>query len=153
MLDVGEIFESFFTEVMQKVFALMHPEFVFSDEYKQCIADNMEAIQPFATTPEVLAQQVCSSGCRLQYNKSESTFSSSPVGSARQLGCFDEVKRTQKVWIMRSNKLSLQYKLFYFIIRSLTGIWGSQALPPLVYKIRRSYEGDLGISCFQFCRK
>jgi len=58
MFDIGEIFDSFFTEVMQKVFALIHPEYVITDQYRQCIADNMDTIKPFATTPETLTQQV-----------------------------------------------------------------------------------------------
>ena len=58
MLNVAEIFDSFFGEVMWKVFGLIHRSFELDDEYKECIADHMDIIKPFAASPDTLKRQV-----------------------------------------------------------------------------------------------
>ncbi|CAK8688401.1 unnamed protein product [Clavelina lepadiformis] len=57
-VDMADIFDSFFTTVMQKVFAIMNKRHLFNDEYLQCIADNMNTAKPFADIPGKLSTQV-----------------------------------------------------------------------------------------------
>ena len=57
-MDMDEIFDSFFTEVMLKVFQLIHPQYLLNEDYKQCISKNMKKIKPFAQLPDIISNQV-----------------------------------------------------------------------------------------------
>lgn len=56
---ISDIFEKFFTEVMLKVYELIHQDYDLTDEYKHCITENMESIRPFASSSDHIVPQVC----------------------------------------------------------------------------------------------
>lgn len=43
---------------MQQVYKLLNPSFDISEDYMQCIADNINIIQPFKDFPQKLSNQV-----------------------------------------------------------------------------------------------
>nr|CAB3250510.1 glypican-6-like [Phallusia mammillata] len=55
-----EIFDNFFTSLLQKVFKLMNSNYIIDDEYMQCIGDksNTDGLQPFKGMPRQLSMRV-----------------------------------------------------------------------------------------------
>uniref|UniRef100_H2Y9J5 Uncharacterized protein n=1 Tax=Ciona savignyi TaxID=51511 RepID=H2Y9J5_CIOSA len=49
---VDDIFDEFFTGLMQKVFELLNRSYILDDDYMGCIADNMYRIKPFKDIPQ-----------------------------------------------------------------------------------------------------
>ena len=56
--SINDIFEKFFAEVMLRVYELIHSGQHLSDEYKQCIVDNMDTIRPFGRSTDLITPQV-----------------------------------------------------------------------------------------------
>ena len=56
--DVTNIMNTFFTNLMRRMFAIMNGQFQFSDKYLDCVSQHMEKLTPFGDVPEKLTPQV-----------------------------------------------------------------------------------------------
>lgn len=56
--DITNIMNSFFTNLMRRMFEIMNDQYQFSDKYLDCVSRNMDKLTPFGDVPEKLTPQV-----------------------------------------------------------------------------------------------
>lgn len=57
-MNLLEVLDSFFTDLLERMFVLLHSDFHFDDTYLECITDKMNELRPFGDVPQKLSVQV-----------------------------------------------------------------------------------------------
>ena len=56
-VDLTDAFDIFFETLFQRVFLLFNTQYIFDEEYEDCVAENTKTVAPFGNIPRRLGAQ------------------------------------------------------------------------------------------------
>ena len=57
-IDLDDTMDDFFTELLQRMFGLLNPQYTYTDEFWECLIQHTDELMPFGDVPQKLTDHV-----------------------------------------------------------------------------------------------